>query len=125
MKVLIVDDNPDILDLFKDLLGDKFMIVTATNGKEALEIKNQDKEIRVVLSDIQMPVMDGYEFCQEARKTDPLSIMIGFTGKYGLSTAFQARTVGFDDIFTKPIDPDDIITVIEESFVKVIRWTTK
>ncbi len=125
MKVLIVDDNPDILDLFKDLLGDKFMVITAVNGKEALDIKNSDKEIRVILSDIYMPIMDGYEFCQEVRKTDPLSIMIGFTGKYGLSTAFQARTVGFDDIFTKPIDPDEIIEVIESSFEKVIRWTSK
>ncbi len=124
MKILIVDDNPDILELFKDLLGDKFVVITALNGQEAIEIKNQDKDIMVVLTDMYMPVMDGYEFCQEVRKSDPLSIIIGFTGKYGLSTALQARTSGFDDIFTKPIDPEIIVAAIEASFEKVSRWTT-
>lgn len=125
MKVLIVDDNPDILDLFVDLMGDHFTIATAQNGQEALDIKNNDKDIRVVLTDIQMPIMDGFDLCREVRKTDPLAIIIGFTGKYGLSTAFEARKIGFDDIFTKPIDPDDMIILIQESFKKIKRWTTK
>ncbi len=125
MKVLIVDDNPDILDLFRDLLSDKFTVVTALNGQEALDIKNQDKAIRVILSDMYMPIMDGFEFCQEVRKSDPLSIIIGFTGKYGILTALQARTAGCDDIYTKPIDPAIIIAAIESAFEKVSRWTTR
>lgn len=125
MKVLIVDDNQDILDLFKDLMGDQYTVITALNGQEALNIKDGDKDISVVLTDIQMPVMDGFELCQKIRKSDPLSIVIGFTGKYGVSTAFQARDAGFDDIFTKPIDPDDMINLVGLAFQRVKRWTGK
>jgi CheY-like chemotaxis protein len=125
MKVLIVDDNQDILDLFKDLMGDQYAIVTARNGQEALNHKDSDKDIVVVLTDIQMPVMDGYELCRQIRKSDPLSVVIGFTAKYGLSTAFEARDVGFDDIFTKPIDPDEMISLVGQSIQKIKRWTAK
>jgi CheY-like chemotaxis protein len=125
MKVLIVDDNQDILDLFKDLIGDQFTLVTAKNGQEALDLKDSDKDIVVVLTDIQMPVMDGYDLCRQIRKSDPLSVIIGFTAKYGLSTAFLARDVGFDDIFTKPIDPDEMINLVGQSFQKIKRWTAK
>ena len=125
MKVLIVDDNQDILDLFKDLMGDQYTIITARNGQEAIDLKDSDKDITVVLTDIQMPVMDGFTLCQEIRKSDPLSIIIGFTAKYGVSTAFQARDVGFDDIFTKPIDPDEMITLVGLAFQKIKRWTGK
>lgn len=125
MKVLIVDDNPEILDLFNDLMGDQYTVITARNGQEALDIKDSDKNISVILTDIQMPVMDGFELCEKIRKSDPLSIVIGFTGKYGVSTAFQARDAGFDDIFTKPIDSEEMITLVGQAFQKIKRWTAK
>lgn len=125
MKVLIVDDNQDILDLFRDLMGDQYTVLTAKNGQEALSIKDSDKDISVILTDIQMPVMDGFELCEKIRKADPLSIVIGFTGKYGVSTAFQARDAGFDDIFTKPIDPDEMVNLVGQAFQKIKRWTAK
>lgn len=125
MKVLIVDDNPDILDLFTNLMGDQYTVITARNGQEALDIKDSDKDISVVLTDIQMPVMDGFELCEKIRKSDPLSIVIGFTGEYGVSTAFQARDAGFDDIFTKPIDPEEMVILVGQAFQKIKRWTAK
>ena len=64
MKVLIVDDNQDILDLFKDLMGDQYTIITARNGQEAIDLKDSDKDITVVLTDIQMPVMNGFQFIE-------------------------------------------------------------
>lgn len=125
MKILIVDDNPEILDLMKEILSDEFEVLTANDGSEAFEIKNSDKSIRVILTDIQMPIMDGFELCRAIRKTDPLSIIIGITGNYGVLTAFEARDAGFDDIYTKPLDLDEIVTVVDQSFQKIKRWTTR
>lgn len=125
MKVLIVDDNPDVLDLFADLIGDQYQVIPASNGQEAVDIMEKNKDIFVILTDIQMPIMNGFEMCRKIRKLAPLSIVIGFTGEYGVSTAFQARDAGFDDIFTKPIDPDELFFVIEQAFKKVNRWTAQ
>ncbi len=123
IKILVVDDSQDILDLFMDLLGDHHTVLTAPNGKEALAIKLKDESIKVILSDINMPIMGGFDLCKEIRKVDNLAIVIGFTEHFDSSTALEARKVGFDDIYEKPLHPDVMLELVERSLTKIERWT--
>jgi two-component system, cell cycle response regulator len=61
--VLLVDDNVEILEVLADELSETYEIMTATNGQEALNIL-KDGDIQLVVCDIMMPVMDGFEFCK-------------------------------------------------------------
>ena len=69
-KILIVDDHPAIREFFADILSPEGEIVTAVNGKEGLE-RMTEQYFDVILSDMQMPVMDGMEFYRQASKRDP------------------------------------------------------
>ena len=73
VKILIVDDEPDIKPLFiqnfrKKIRENQWSFLFCQNGQEALEVLKQDPEIDLVLSDINMPVMDGLTFLEEIKK---------------------------------------------------------
>ena len=62
-SLLIVEDNEELLQLMTKLLGADYMVYTANNGKEAIDVVEQE-EIDLIVSDVMMPEMDGIEFCQ-------------------------------------------------------------
>ncbi|QKF83002.1 diguanylate cyclase [Halarcobacter ebronensis] len=80
MKVLIVDDSKTFLESTKNLIEKyRLTVFTATNGKEALEILENNKNIKVILTDYYMPIMNGLEFVRSVRKNyskDELSIIV-------------------------------------------------
>lgn len=61
--LLLVDDNEEILDFMSDDLGENYAVITATNGHEALALL-QDEPVQLIVSDIMMPQMDGFELCR-------------------------------------------------------------
>jgi CheY-like chemotaxis protein len=114
MKVLIVDDDGDILKLLEDILLLKFPSIklgTAKNGVEALDLLKGEKDQlpQVVLSDMKMPVMNGTELCKII-KNNYSSI------KVALMTAFNETSGCFDEIFFKPIDFDALFNFIRNSW---------
>lgn len=107
IKVLIVDDEPDILEfLHYNLSRNGYTTVQATNGKEAIKIA--DTEIPdLILLDIMMPGMDGVETCYELRKNDKLkntliAILTARSEEYSEIAGLEA---GADDYIQKPIRP--------------------
>ena len=62
-SLLIVEDNEELLQLMTKLLGADYMVYTANNGKEAIDVVEQE-EIDLIVSDVMMPEMDGIEFCR-------------------------------------------------------------
>src|SRR5690606_27620152 len=71
MEVLVVDDDVDIREALSDTLEHRgYAVVTARNGREALDFLRSRRPPAVILLDLMMPVMDGYE-CLEARQSDP------------------------------------------------------
>ncbi len=83
--VLIVDDEPDILNSLADLLKDKYEILTANSGQKALEIVQHDARIAAVVMDIKMPDMDGLtatKECHKVRPELPVIILTGYPGDY-------------------------------------------
>jgi two-component system, response regulator YesN len=114
MKVLIVDDDVDILKLLEDILLLKFpsiTIATAKNGVEALDLLKEEKNDppQIVLSDMKMPVMNGSELAKII-KANYDSI------KVALMTAFNETSGNFDEIFFKPIDFDALFNFIRNNW---------
>lgn len=108
-RILIVDDEPDNLDLLYRLFRRDFKVLRAENGIEALELLAREGEVAVILSDQRMPEMKGTEFL---RKTVPdfpdtvRMILTGFTDVEDLVDAINAGQVY--RYITKPWDPDDL-----------------
>jgi signal transduction histidine kinase/CheY-like chemotaxis protein len=102
-SLLIVEDNPELLMLMHQLLSTYYNIYIATNGLEALKII-QDKPIDLIISDIMMPEMDGFELTKRL-KDDPdyahLPIVL-LTAKREMDNEQKALVLGADDYLTKP-----------------------
>lgn len=106
-KILIVDDEPDILEFLQyNLEKEGFMVETAIDGEEGL-IKAHSKIPDIVVLDIMMPRMDGFEVCKVMRK-DPKfdnTIITFLTAKDEDFSQIAALDLGGDDFITKPVSP--------------------
>jgi len=121
-NVLIVDDDVNILSLFKDLLSEQgYNVFIANNAKDALDIV-KITSIPLIYLDLQMPEMTGVELCKEIRKFNQLTWICAVTGAYSLFEISKAREAGFDDYFTKPIDMSALTHNTVESFNRFFRW---
>jgi two-component system KDP operon response regulator KdpE len=102
-KILIVDDNLQLRSMLKSyLVQEGFSIETASNGKEALFVARYEKPDLVIL-DIMMPGMDGWEVCRRLRSTSPVPILM-LTAKGAQEDVIQGLELGADDYLKKPFD---------------------
>ena len=101
--ILIVEDNVELLMLMKHLLSRKYRVETARHGGEAVEVIEKS-EIDLIISDVMMPVMDGYELVKYVKNSVDYSHLpvILLTAKAQESDKMDALTVGADEYMTKP-----------------------
>ena len=107
IKILVVDDEPDILEILSyNLKKEGFKVVTANNGEEGLEMAEREEPTLIIL-DIMMPQMDGVEVCRILRgKKEFEKTLIAFlTARDEDYSQIAALDVGGDDYITKPIKP--------------------
>jgi response regulator RpfG family c-di-GMP phosphodiesterase len=108
-KILCVDDEPNILDAYRRALKKDFHIDTATSGAQALEMIAADGPYAVIVSDMQMPEMDGVRLLKQVSELAPESVRIMLTGNADQQTAIQAVNEGHIFRFlTKPCDPNSL-----------------
>jgi putative two-component system response regulator len=105
--ILVVDDTPDNLDLMGDLLMNDYKVKIANSGKKALEIVQTGQSPDLILLDIMMPEMDGYEVCSvlksdEKTKNIPVIFLTAKTNSIDEQKGFE---IGAVDYITKPISP--------------------
>lgn len=108
-KILIVDDNIDLLELLKDELETEYQAMTATNGKIALDIIRNAKP-DLIISDIMMPVMDGIELCRVLKSdasTASIPLII-LTAKHDVGAKIEGLTLGADEYLTKPFNIEEV-----------------
>jgi len=115
-KILIADDHAEVVELVRVTLeGEDYEIVDASNGKEALKKARLEKP-DLVLLDVVMPKMDGFEVCRKLKK-DPQTKeipIIMLTAKAQEVEKEKGREVGASDYITKPFSPSALLTKIEE-----------
>jgi signal transduction histidine kinase/DNA-binding response OmpR family regulator/ligand-binding sensor domain-containing protein len=114
-KILIVEDENEIHAYLKDLLSDKYTIIQAFNGAEALEILNAELP-DIIISDVMMPVMDGVELCRKV-KTDISTCHIPFimlTAKNSVIHRIEGLESGADSYIPKPFYPEHLMVRIQK-----------
>ncbi|MAF11984.1 hypothetical protein CMK11_16180 [Candidatus Poribacteria bacterium] len=110
-KVLVVDDEPDILDLVElTLVSEGFDVVTATDGAEALAAADAERP-GLVLLDVSMPDLDGFDVMQALRdspNTRDIPVIM-LTARAQISDKLRGLSSGADDYITKPFEPSDLV----------------
>jgi len=122
--VLVVDDTPDNLTLITNLLKDRYRTKIATNGEKALKVAVTGTPPDLVLLDIMMPVMDGYEACRRLkadRKTSGIPVIF-LTAKAEEADETLGFEAGAVDYITKPISPPILLARVETHLqLKAVR----
>jgi DNA-binding response OmpR family regulator len=113
-KILIVDDDPLNIDIIKEIIGDRYYYKVAYSGTEALEIA-ENFHADVILLDIMMPDIDGYEVCRRCRNNEKLSLtkIILISAKQMLEDRLEGYRAGADDYLTKPFEPAELLAKIQ------------
>ncbi len=105
--ILLVDDNEEILEFIETELNEKYTVIKALDGREALDILKQ-QVIQLVISDIMMPVMDGFELCKMIKTNFEYSHIpvILLTAKNTLQSKIEGLETGADAYIEKPFSPE-------------------
>ncbi len=117
--VLVVDDTPDNLSLMSGLLKDDYKVKVANSGEKALKIAQSDSPPDLILLDIMMPGMDGYEVCQHLKR-DPATRdipVIFLTAKAEVEDEKKGLELGAVDYITKPISPPIVMARVKNHLV--------
>lgn len=126
-KILVVDDEPDLEPLMlqrmrRHIRSGRYTFVFAQNGIEALERLNQEDDIDMVLSDINMPRMDGLTLLEQIPKVDP-NIRSVIVSAYGdMKNIRTAMNRGAFDFVTKPLDFADLQITIDRTLSHMTEW---
>ncbi len=121
-RILIIDDDEDILDVLELTLSDNFDVVKASNGAEGLT-RAQTCNPDIIITDYMMPIMTGPDFCKELRKDILLSHIpiIMLTGKGDTKDMVQGINAGADDYLIKPFEPQTLLARINMIMTRTIR----
>ncbi|HTH77611.1 MAG TPA: response regulator [Ramlibacter sp.] len=114
-RILVVDDMPDNLFLMNGLFEDRYRVVQAGSGQEALKVVMSDDPPDMVLLDIMMPDMDGYEVMRRIRQHPPTANIpiIFLTALASQQDERLGMDLGALDYLTKPVDPELVVQRVE------------
>jgi CheY-like chemotaxis protein len=114
-RILVVDDMPDNLFLMNGLFEDRYRVVQANSGKDALKVVMSDDPPDMVLLDIMMPDMDGYEVMRRIRQHPPTAgiPIIFLTALASQQDERLGMDLGALDYLTKPVDPELVVQRVE------------
>ena len=113
LKVLVVDDEARMRKLGRDFLTVKgFLVVEAGDGEEAIDIFFEQKDIALILLDVMMPKMDGWEVCRTIRKYSQVPIIM-LTARGEEQDELQGFSLGVDEYISKPFSPKILVARVE------------
>lgn len=107
LTILVVDDTPDHLELLSELLKSDYRVKVARNGKAALEICNSEKPPDLILLDVEMPGMNGFEVCahlRDCKETKGIPVLFVTAKDHEIDEA-AGFAVGGVDYILKPVEP--------------------
>ncbi|TCL53882.1 DNA-binding response OmpR family regulator [Kineothrix alysoides] len=113
LKVLVVDDESRMRKLVKDfLVKNNYDVVEAEDGSVALDIFFEQKDIALIILDVMMPKMDGWEVCREVREYSKVPIIM-LTAKTDERDELQGFQLGVDEYISKPFSPKILVARVE------------
>ena len=115
IKILCVDDEPDILEILKyNLSNEGYNVLTAADGKSAIKIAN-DTIPNLIIMDVMMPNMDGIEACEKLRSDEKFNdtIIMFLTARGEDYSHVAAYDAGADDYVTKPVKPKVLVSKVK------------
>ena len=111
-KILLVDDEPEILEISRDYLkASAFDVVTATDGVQGLAAARREKPDLIVM-DVMMPEMDGLELCKSIRRESNVPIIM-LTARVEETDKLIGLEIGADDYITKPFSPRELVARVK------------
>lgn len=121
VKILVVDDESRMRKLVRDfLVRQDYEVLEAGDGEEALDIFYGDKDIALLILDVMMPKMNGWEVCKEIRQTSKVPIIM-LTAKSDESDELMGFDLGVDEYISKPFSPKILVARVEA----ILRRTNK
>ena len=113
LKILVVDDESRMRKLVKDFLTKKnFQVLEAGNGEEAMDIFYEEKDIALIILDVMMPKMEGWEVCREIRKNSKVPIIM-LTARSDERDELLGFDLGVDEYISKPFSPKILVARVE------------
>ena len=103
IKILVVDDDSRMSKLVKDFLGrEGYQVLEAGDGMEAMEVFYDEKDIALIILDVMMPRMDGWQVCREVRQSSKVPIIM-LTARSEERDELQGFALGVDEYISKPM----------------------
>lgn len=113
LKIMVVDDEARMRKLVRDfLVRDGYTVMEAADGEEALAVFYDQKDIALIILDVMMPKMDGYEVCEEIRRVSKVPIIM-LTAKSDERDELRGFDLGIDEYVTKPFSPKLLVARVE------------
>lgn len=113
LKILVVDDEERMRKLVRDfLVKADFEVIEAADGEEALNLFYDQKDIALIILDVMMPRMDGWEVCKEIRRNSKVPIIM-LTAKGGENDELLGFDLGVDEYISKPFSPKILVARVE------------
>ncbi len=113
LKVLVVDDESRMRKLVRDFLSKKnFDVIEAENGEQAVDVFFETKDIALIILDVMMPKMDGWQVCREIRQYSQVPIIM-LTAKSDEKDELLGFELGVDEYISKPFSPKILVARVE------------
>ena len=113
VKILVVDDESRMRKLVKDFLSKSgYFVIEASDGSEAMDKFYEYKDIALIILDIMMPKMDGWEVCKEIRQTSKVPIIM-LTARGDEKDELKGFNLGVDEYISKPFSPKILVARVE------------
>jgi DNA-binding response OmpR family regulator len=113
LKILVVDDESRMRKLVRDFLSKKnFQVLEAANGEEAMDVFYEEKDIALIILDVMMPKMNGWEVCREIRQNSKVPIIM-LTARGDEQDELLGFELGVDEYISKPFSPKILVARVE------------
>lgn len=117
-KVLVVDDELSIRMLLENFLSDEYEVIAKENGYEAMSWLQEGNTADLMLVDIEMPMVNGYEFAESVRKLKGMDTvpLLMLSAKQKSADRIKSFASGADDFIQKPFNPEELMIRIKAAF---------
>ena len=120
MKILVVDDKQSLSELVSQFLGQSYKVHTTEDGLAALSWMQDGNIPDLIITDLEMPIMDGFELFQKVKESGYFSNIpiIVLSCSYSSSDRIQCLKLGADDYLVKPFNPEELLIRVEKLLVR-------